>query len=320
MRSAREARTAPAQIRPESAASSRNPPVRTVWLALATVYLVWGSTYLAIRVAVRGLPPFISAGTRFVVAGLLLAAVVAIRRGPRALRATRRQLLSAAVVGLLLLLGGNGFVVLAETSLPSGLTALLVAAVPLWVVLLRTLLGDRAPARAYLGVLLGLAGLLVLLAPGMGGTVRIAGLLAVGLAGLLWSVGSVASSRLPMPANPFTASAYEMLAGGLGCLLTGLFRGEQRGLDLSAVGTASWLALAYLVVFGSLIAFSAYVWLLHRVPVATAATYAYVNPVVAVLLGWLILGEPVGWSTLAGGAVAIAGVWLVLTGTSRSRP
>ncbi|MFI1659503.1 EamA family transporter [Streptomyces sp. NPDC020472] len=292
-------------------------PVRritgAVWAALGIVYVVWGSTYLGIRIVVETLPPFLSGGARFVTAGLLLAAIVAWRQGPAALRVTRRELGSAVLVGLLLILGGNGLVVLAETSIPSGLAALLVAAVPVWVVLLRTVFGDRPGPGAYGGVLLGFAGLGVLTVPGLSGEVKIGGVLLVLVAALLWSVGSVSSARLSMPANPFTASAYEMLAGGLAALTLGLVRGEHHGLDLGAVSGRSWAALAYLIVFGSLVAFTAYAWLLQTAPVSLAATYAYVNPVVAVLLGALVLDEALTWPILLGGAVVVGGVCLIVS-------
>nr|WP_086825937.1 EamA family transporter [Streptomyces sp. NRRL B-24572] len=258
-------------------------------------------------------PPFLSGGARFITAGLLLAAIVAWRQGPAALKVTRRELGSAVLVGLLLILGGNGLVVLAETSIPSGLAALLVAAVPVWVVLLRTALGDRPGLGAFGGVLLGFAGLGVLTVPGLSGEVKIGGVLLVLVAALLWSVGSVSSARLPMPANPFTASAYEMLAGGLAALTLGLVRGEHHGLDLGAVSGRSWAALAYLIVFGSLVAFTAYAWLLQSAPVSLAATYAYVNPVVAVLLGALVLNEALTWPILLGGAIVVGGVCLIVS-------
>ncbi|MFF7779439.1 EamA family transporter [Streptomyces tanashiensis] len=284
-----------------------------VWAALGIVYVVWGSTYLGIRIVVETLPPFLSGGARFVTAGLLLAAIVAWRQGPAALRVTRRELGSAVLVGLLLILGGNGLVVLAETSIPSGLAALLVAAVPVWVVLLRTVLGDRPGLGALGGVLLGFAGLGVLTVPGLSGEVKIGGVVLVLVAALLWSLGSVSSARLPMPRNPFTASAYEMLAGGLAALTVGLMRGEHHGLDLGAVSGRSWAALVYLIVFGSLVAFTAYAWLLQTAPVSLAATYAYVNPVVAVLLGALVLNEALTWPILLGGAIVVGGVSLIVS-------
>ncbi|SEC36695.1 EamA family transporter [Streptomyces sp. TLI_105] len=308
--------TRPATPGPRAAAPVPAPARRitgAVWAALGIVYVVWGSTYLGIRIVVETLPPFLSGGARFVTAGLLLTAIAAWRQGPAALRVTRRELGSAVLVGLLLILGGNGLVVLAETSIPSGLAALLVAAVPVWVVLLRTVFGDRPGLGAYGGVLLGFVGLGVLTVPGLSGEVKIGGVLLVLVAALLWSAGSVSSARLPMPANPFTASAYEMLAGGLAALTLGLLRGEHHGLDLGAVSGRSWAALAYLVVFGSLVAFTAYAWLLQTAPVSLAATYAYVNPVVAVLLGALVLDEALTWPILLGGAIVVGGVCLIVS-------
>ncbi|MER6254023.1 EamA family transporter [Streptomyces sp. NPDC001584] len=284
-----------------------------VWAALAVVYVVWGSTYLGIRIVVETMPPFLSAGARFITAGLLLSAVVAWRYGPAALRATRAQLGSAALVGLLLILGGNGLVVLAETSVPSGLAALLVAAVPMWVVVLRTCTGDRPPLRTLAGVLVGLAGLAVLTGPGLGGEVRLSGVLLVVAASVLWSLGSFSAPRLKLPANPFTGSAYQMFAGGIAAVVVGLLRGEHRGLDPAAFSTASWLALGYLTVVGSLVGFTAYVWLLQAAPLSLVSTYAYVNPVVAVALGTLILDEALTWPILVGGAIVVAAVGVIVS-------
>lgn len=284
-----------------------------VWAALGIVYVVWGSTYLGIRIVVETMPPFLSAGTRFVTAGLVLAGLLAWRKGPQVLKVTPRELASAVVIGLLLILGGNGLVVLAETSIPSGLAALLIAVVPAWVVVLRACSGERPTAGAVAGVLLGLAGLAVLTLPGLSGDVRISGVVLVIAATLMWSVGSFSSSRIPMPANPFTASAYEMIAGGLGGLALGLVRGEQHGLDLSAVSGRSWVALGYLIIFGSLIAFTAYAWLLQAAPLPLVATYAYVNPVVAVLLGALVLNEALTWPIALGGAIVVGGVCLIVS-------
>ncbi|THA37363.1 EamA family transporter [Streptomyces sp. A1547] len=284
-----------------------------VWFALALVYVLWGSTYLAIRVVVQTMPPFLSAGARFIAAGLLLLGLVAWRYGPAALLATRAQVGSAVVVGLLLILGGNGLVVLAETEVPSGLAALLIAAVPMWLVVLRTATGDRPPLRTLGGVLLGFAGLAVLTSPGIGGAVALSGVLLVLLASVLWSLGSFSASKLSLPGNPFTGSAYQMLAGGAGGIVVGLLRGEHRGLDWAGYSTASWLALGYLVVFGSLVAFTAYAWLLRSAPLSLVATYAYVNPVVAVALGALILDEALTWPILVGGAVVVVAVCVIVS-------
>lgn len=308
---ASEERTSP------SAAPGRRPTTRrisgAVWFALGIVYVVWGSTYLGIRIVVETMPPFLSAGIRYVIAGLLLAAIIAWRQGPAALKVTPRQLGSAVLVGILLLVGGNALVVLAETSIPSGLAALLVASVPAWVVVLRAAAGERPGRGAFAGVALGLVGLGVLTLPGLNGEVRIGGVVLVVVAALLWSIGSYSSGRLSMPPNPFTASAYEMLAGGLGGLFIALIRGENHGFDLADVSTRSWTALVYLIVFGSLIAFTAYAWLLQTAPLSLVATYAYVNPVVAVLLGAVVLGEALTWPIALGGAIVVGGVCLIVS-------
>ncbi|MFE1384438.1 EamA family transporter [Streptomyces sp. NPDC058740] len=309
----------PAQpARPEKPSAPARRISGAVWAALGIVYVVWGSTYLGIRIVVETLPPFLSAGTRFVTAGLILAGIIALRQGPAALKVTPRQLASAVGVGLLLILGGNGLVVLAETSVPSGLAALLIAVVPAWVVVLKALSGDGPTRGGLAGVLLGLVGLAVLTLPGLSGEVKAGGVVLVIVATLCWSVGSFSSSRLPMPANPFTASAYEMIAGGLAGFGVGLVRGEQHGLDLSAVSGRSWAALAYLVVFGSLLAFTAYAWLLQAAPLSLVATYAYVNPVVAVALGALVLDEALTWPIVLGGAIVVGGVCLIVS-TERRR-
>ncbi|GAA3377218.1 EamA family transporter [Streptomyces racemochromogenes] len=298
--------------------AGRRTTTGAVWFALALVYVVWGSTYLGIRIAVQTMPPFLSAGARFVTAGLVLAGVVAWRYGPRALRITAAQARSLVLVGLLLILGGNGLVVLAETSVPSGLAALLVASVPMWVVVLRAATGDRPPLRTLAGVLVGLAGLAVLTSPGLSGEVHLGGVLLVLGAALLWSLGSFSAGRLPLPDNPFTGSAYQMLAGGAAGVVVGLLRGEHHGLDPGAFSASSWVALGYLVLIGSVVGFTAYAWLLRAAPLSLVATYAYVNPVVAVALGALVLDEPLTPPIVLGGAIVVAAVGVVV-GTERRK-
>ncbi|MFE0458364.1 EamA family transporter [Kitasatospora sp. NPDC058965] len=290
-----------------------------VWAALGVVYVVWGSTYLGIRVVVESMPALFSGAVRFLAAGALLLALLAVREGVGVLKVTGRQLAASGAVGLLLLVGGNGGVVIAEGSVPSGLAALLVAAVPLYVVVLRTVSGDRPGWAALAGVLLGLGGLAVLAVPGSGGSVKLGGVLLVLAAGVSWAVGSFASARLPMPGNPLVASAYEMLIGGAGCAVVSLLRGEQHGLHLGEVTTRSWVALAYLVLVGSLLGFTAYAWLLQRAPLGLVSTYAYVNPVVAVFLGWLVLGERLTGAELLGGLIVVAAVCVVVTTARRGK-
>ncbi|MEU2610746.1 EamA family transporter [Micromonospora sp. NPDC007271] len=304
---------APAAVRPA-----------LVWTALVLVYVLWGSTYLGIRVAVESLPPLTSAAARFAAAAGVLALVLRFRRGPGALRVDRRQLGSAALVGLLLLAGGNGLVVLAESgpagvAVPSGIAALLVATVPLLVVLLRTLGGDRPRPWTFAGVAVGFVGLVLLVLPGGGpGSVPLAGALTVVVGATCWSVGSFLSGRIRMPADPFVATVYEMVAGALALTVVAAVRGELTGFSPGEVTGRSWAALAYLMVAGSLIAFTAYVWLLHHAPISLVATYAYVNPAVAVALGALLAAEPVTNQVLLGGAVIVAGVAVVVS-TERPR-
>jgi len=288
-----------------------------IWAALAIVYVVWGSTYLAIRYAVETMPPLLSAGVRFLVAGLILLAVVVAARGRAALRVTRAQATTAAVSGVLLLFGGNGLVSVAEQRVASGLAALLVACIPLWIVVLRAGLGDRPGLATAGGVLLGFAGVALLFLPGGSGDTDLAYAALCVLASLSWAIGSLLVTRRPVPADPLTLTTIEMLAGGVALLLVAPAVGELRGFSVADVSGTSWLALAYLIVFGSLIAFTAYVWLLGNAPVSLVSTYAYVNPAVAVLLGVLIAGERLTWSTLAGGVVVLAAIAVVVTAESR---
>ena len=302
--------------------TSGRPPVPastlTIWIALITVYLVWGSTYLAIRVVVDTAPPLLAMGARFLAAGLLLATFLLLRRGPRALVVSRRQLGGAALVGLLLLLCGNGGVAVAEQTVPSGVAALLVAATPLWLVVLRRAVGDRVARMTLAGTALGFVGIAVLVLPGgladeNGNAVESWGLIVVIVAAACWAVGSFVSSRIPMPEDAFVATTWEMLAGGAGLVLSGVGAGELQGFELGDVSGEAWAWLAYLVVIGSLVAFSAYVWLLLHAPISLTATYAYVNPVVAVLLGALVLDEPIAAAVVGGGAIVVVGVGLVVT-------
>jgi drug/metabolite transporter (DMT)-like permease len=298
-----------------SGETARRPTVLAVWVALVTVYLVWGSTYLAIRVVVETAPPLLAMGVRFLLAGLLLGAVIAVRKGPRALRVRPRQLAAAATVGLLLLLGGNGGVAVAEQTVPSGIAALLVAATPLWLVCLRFAARDRPAPLSLLGTVVGFVGIAVLVRPGasLGEGVETWGLVTVVGAAASWALGSFLSSRIPLPGDAFVATTWEMLAGGTALLLVGLGSGEGGDLALGDVATEAWAWLAYLVVIGSIVAFSAYVWLLQNAPISLTATYAYVNPVVAVVLGALVLSEPVTAAVVMGGAVVVLGVGLVVT-------
>ncbi|WP_211369815.1 EamA family transporter [Nonomuraea turkmeniaca] len=287
-----------------------------IWGALAIVYVVWGSTYLGIGIAIESIPPMLSGALRFITAAALLAGFLLVRSGPAAFRMSRRQFLGAAIVGVLLLTLGNGMLAVAEQYISTGLAALLVASVPLWLVVFRFAVRDRPKALTLAGVLVGLCGVGALSltgAEGGSGT----GIVVVLLASVSWAVGSFLSSRIQMPANALATSAVEMVVGGAGLLVLGTGLGER--LDLSAVTTRSWLALAYLILVGSLIGFTAFSWLLGNAPISLVSTYAYVNPAVAVALGALVLHEPITTQVVLGGLVILVGVALVIS-TERKGP
>jgi drug/metabolite transporter (DMT)-like permease len=292
-----------------------------VWLALVTVYIVWGSTYLAIAYLVQTVPPFLGAGVRFLIAGALLAAWIAVRdRG--ALQIDRRQLLGAAVVGILLLAGGNGLVMAGEQTVPSGLAALIVASVPLWIVLMRLGAGDRVRGDVVAGVVVGIVGVGVLVVPGgMSGTLDTAGLVMLVGATLAWATGTFLSPRLRMPRNALASTALQMLVAGVVLLVISAPLGEYASFAPAAVSTSSLVALVYLIAIGSLVGFSAYTWLLQHAPVSLVATYAYVNPVVAVVLGSLMLREPITPTMIGGAALILAAVaFIVSRSATRATP
>ena len=263
-----------------------------VAIAFAAIYLIWGSTYLAIRFAIETLPPFSMAAVRFTVAGGILYAIAR----PRADRPTKLNWISAGVVGTLLLAGGNGGVVWAEQWVPSGLTALIVATVPLWMVLFDWLFaGGGRPSRTLMaGLLLGLSGVGLLMSSTELGAQSREGLLggfAVLGASISWAAGSIYARKAALPRSPFLATAMQMIVGGFVLSLMAAIAGEGGELHLSAFSMKSMLALVYLIVFGALIAFTAYIWLLGVSTPARVSTYAYINPAVAVLLGWLLASE-----------------------------
>jgi drug/metabolite transporter (DMT)-like permease len=306
-------------------AATRRPAVSPalVATALGIVYVVWGSTYLAIRVTVHDLPPMSSASWRYLTAAVLLGLMLSMRGGPRRLRATPRELLGCAAIGLLLPALGNGVVSVGESmGAPSGVAALLIAAVPLWVIVYRTIAGDRPGLQTTGGVLLGFAGLVLLItSTGLGGEVKIGASLVIMAASVFWSFGSWATPRLGLPGDAFVATVYEMLFGGVWLLVFASLRGEH--VLPQAAPLQAWLAWAYLVTFGSVIAFSAYVWVLSVAPISLVATYAYVNPVVAVFLGWLILSEPITVPILIGGGIVVGAVAVVVAAERtprRARP
>ena len=288
--------------------------------ALTAVYFIWGSTYLAILVAIESVPPFTMLGVRFGLAGALMVGWLLLRGHARP---TWRQWRAAAVVGGLLLLVGVGSVAWAEQYIPSGLAALLVSTVPLWMVLLDWLWkrGRRPSGVIFFGLLLGLAGVVLLVDPiallqnysvNVGATVLVLG------GALSWSAGSVHARSADLPANPFMTTAMQMFAGGVLLLIAGLFLGEWQHFDVSALSLRSFFAWSYLLVFGSFIAFSAFVWLLKNTPPALASTYAFVNPVVAVFLGWALAGEPLNLRIFIAIILLVSAVVLI-TRHSRSK-
>lgn len=291
-----------------------------VALALGTVYVVWGSTYLAIRFAIETIPPMLMAGVRFLLSGALLYVLARARGAERPLAVHWR---SAAVVGGLLLVAGNGIVVWAEQWVSSGLTALLVSTTPLWMVLLHwwSRDGSRPSLRTWGGIAVGFAGVGLLVNPGGtgGGGVSLGGAALLVLASFCWASGSLYSRRAPLPSSPLLATGLEMLIGGALLLLIGLATGETARVDLAATSAASLAAFAYLVVFGTL-GFTAYIWVLKAAPPALVSTYAYVNPLVAVLLGWALAGEEVTGRTLLGALVIVSGVALITASGQKRAP
>ena len=280
-------------------------------LAFLAVYLCWGMTYLAMRIAVRDIPPHLMSGARFLVAGLVLYLWTRGRGDPKP---TATQWRSAAMVGGLLLLGGNATVAWAEQQVPSGLAAVLIAVAPIWMVAFEWARGGPRPGkRVIAGLILGLAGVALLVSPeGDSATqVNLIGAAMLVLASASWAWGSVISKSAPLPKSPFLATSMEMIGGGVLLLLTALAVGQVahfRPTEVSAHAVLAWL---FLVVFGSLVGFTAYIWLLGVTSIAKAGTYAYVNPIVAVFLGWAILDEPVTSRTLIAALVILVGVALV---------
>ena len=273
-----------------------------MWTALWAVYIIWGSTYLFIAIAVETIQPLAAVSTRFIAAGVILAAIV-VRRGG-SMRVSPRELASCVLIGCLLP-GANAVLFFAEERVPTGLASLLIASVPLLVVLLRLWGRERLRPRTLAGVAVGFAGVAVLLRPGGGATT--AGILLCMLSALMWSVGSVASARLPMPRDAFAATAWEMLAGGFLMLPWGIASAGSLSPSL-----ASALAWVYLVTIGSVVGYTAYTWLLAHAPLSTVSTYAYVNPVVAILLGVLFRNEHLTWQIGIGAAIVVAAVAVVV--------
>ena len=298
--------------------NDKTPPLAAVLAAFAALYVIWGSTYLGIRFAIETMPPFTMAGVRFVAAGAIL---YAWSRARGAVPATRPQWRTAVVVGACLLLGGNGGVTWAEQYVPSGVAALIVASTPMWMVLLDAVRLRAWPRPAVIaGLALGLVGIWLLVGPSDLGSdpVDPVGALAVGAAAFFWAVGSIYQRGAPKAEATLLNVGMQMLAGGALLLLAGVVLGER--LVLADVSAKSAGALAYLVFFGAIVGYSAYVWLLKVSTPAKASTYAYVNPIVAVLLGWALADEPLGPRVLSASVAVVAAVALITTARAARTP
>lgn len=294
------------------------PAALLVVAAFAIIYVVWGSTYIAILFAIETIPPFLMAGMRFLSAGVLLYAVV---RPRQEAAPTVRNWLAATVVGCLMLVGGNGLVCWAEQWVPSGSAALIIGTVPLWMVLFEWSIfrGPRPTPIILVGLLTGLAGVYLLIGPGnlAGEPVNLAGGIALLLACVFWSFGSLYSRRARLPKSMFLSVAMQMIAAGVVLVLLGTGTGEWARFDITAVTWKSWISLIYLSLIGSIIALSAYVWLLQVSSPARVSTYAYVNPVIAIILGALLANEPVTARAVIAAVVIVAAVVIITTGSRR---
>jgi drug/metabolite transporter (DMT)-like permease len=282
-------------------------------VAFFLIYFIWGSTYLAIRYAIETMPPFLMAGTRFFAAGLLMFAFMRLKG---VANPNRWQWLHLSVIGTFMFLGGNGLVVWAEQYINSGLAALLVSTLPLWLILLDWLWakGPAPSHMAMIGITLGIAGTVLLVDPAriVGSSIHLPGAALVVLASLLWAIGSIYSKKIQQPASIFMSAACQMIGGGISLLLVAFMLGETQQFDLGAVSDVSLVGFLYLLVFGSMIAISAYVWLLQNASAARVSTYAFVNPAVAIFLGWLLADEELNLHILLGAGIILAGVFLVI--------
>ena len=307
-----------------TSANSSRPSTAAVAIALLIVYVVWGSTYLGIAVMIETMPPLLTAGFRFSVAGLLMLgglAAFARLRGQQATaeRPTAAHWRSAFIIGTLLLLGGNGGVVLAELYIPSGIAAVLISTMPIWLALFDSLLTRRRPSGLVIGGLVaGLIGVAILVAPfGELDRINPIGIGLVVLAEISWAAGSLYARRAPLPRSALLGTGLEMLAGGIVLIVAGSLLGEIGETNVEAFSLRSLVALAYLIVFGSILAYTAFTWLVANVPVSTLGTYAYVNPIVAVALGAILLSEPITPRTLVASVIIIGAVVAMVSGRPR---
>lgn len=289
------------------------------WLSLWTVYLIWGSTYFAIAYVIESMPPLLAMGVRFLIAGILLALIISLRQGTSELKIPRAELKSSLLMGFLLLGFGIGTVSIAQAYVPSGIVALIIAALPLWIAIFRTISGEQLVKLSWLGLVIGFAGVALLLKPGsitpvsdIENSKLFLFMLLVLLGNIGWALGTFLAPRFPLPKNTLVFTAYEMLAGGVSLTLAGFIKGESISDFLDATSW-SWLWFFYLVFFGSIAAYTAYLWLVANAPVSLTATYAYVNPIIAVALGAIFLDELITSAYAIGGLIILIGVILVVS-------
>lgn len=292
-----------------------------VWIGILVLWVVWGSTYLGMKVAMDSLPPFVMGAARFIPAGVLLAVMVIAWNRGRVPMPTRRQLLDTTIVGTLLLVGGTGLVAWGEQTVATGIAALLIALVPMWLAIFGwVLFREPVPRIVAAGIVVGLVGVAILAWPaGAVGDLDPAGLAALLVSPVSWSIGTLyAARRAVLPAPALLASGFEMIAAGLAFLVLATLTGEWAGFDIAAVSTTSWLGIVYLVFVGSLVGYTTFAWLIQVAPLSRVSTYAYVNPVVAVILGSLVLSEPFSARTVVASVVIVAAVVLIVTGRGRA--
>jgi len=307
-----------ASLRRRAGAGAARPGVR-IWLALGTVYILWGSTYLGIKYAIDTIPPLLMGSLRFLVAGGLLYVLAIRTRDTRGDEVGARQWIAALVIGGALLVGGNGGVILAEQYAPTGVVALLVATAPLWIAIIdRVAFGRRLPPLVIVGLLVGFGGVAFLIGSPGSGHINLFGAALALAAPVCWASGSVFTRHVRLPTRPLVAAAMEMLWAGLLFGIASILTGELGRLHWEHVSPTSILALVYLIVFGSLVGFSAYVWLLRSAPLSLVSTYAYVNPVVAVILGAIFVGEAINARLVIAGGIIILAVALIVFARNRA--
>ena len=305
---------------PNSASANKSK----VWLSLWSVYIIWGSTYYGIALAIESMPPLLAMGTRFLAATSILIVVLGAKNGWRSLIIPRAEFLNASLMGGTLLGIAIGSVALGERYVPTGIAALIISALPFWIAIFRTVDGNRPSNLSWLGVVIGFVGVAFLLKPGSVNPLNGAstGLMLfwacmIMIGNIGWSFGSYIAPRFPMPKNPMISTMYQMLTGGLLLVVVGLATGEKIA-DFFDATRGSWAGWSYLTLVGSIVAYSSYVWLISNAPIGLISTYAYVNPVIAISLGAIFLHEKISISYIFGGAIVVLGVLMVVTNESRS--